>query len=89
MKFYVPCDRVARRFAWKDEEPFFEISSAQKFKYIEPGWNSLELSSSTLFFEIWSAKLDQFSGPVKTLRVSFPLCLGHVVNRTIPLPFCS
>ncbi|CAJ1376558.1 unnamed protein product, partial [Effrenium voratum] len=35
--FHIPCDGVARGFSWKDEEPFFEISSAQKFKYIEPG----------------------------------------------------
>ena len=24
-----------------------------------------------------------------TLRVFFPLCLGHVVNRTTRWPFCS
>ena len=37
LDFYIPCDGVARSFSWKDEEPFFEISSAQKFKSIQPG----------------------------------------------------
>ena len=37
LDFYIPCDGVARSFSWKDEEPFFEISSAQKFKSIKPG----------------------------------------------------
>ncbi|CAK9012727.1 unnamed protein product, partial [Durusdinium trenchii] len=36
LDFYIPCDGVARSFAFKDEEPFFEISSAQKFKSIQP-----------------------------------------------------
>ncbi|CAE7921964.1 unnamed protein product [Symbiodinium necroappetens] len=38
--FFIPCDGVARRFSWKDEEPFFEISSAQKLNYIMPGSSS-------------------------------------------------
>ena len=38
--FFISCDGVARRFFWKDEEPFFEISSAQKLNYIMPGWIS-------------------------------------------------
>ena len=45
LDFYIPCDGVARSFAFKDEEPFFEISSAQKFKSIQPGWISLEHSN--------------------------------------------
>ena len=35
--FYIPCDGVARSFAFKHEEPCFEISSAQKLKSINPG----------------------------------------------------
>ena len=35
--FYIPCDGVARSFAFKDKEPFFEISSVQKLKSINPG----------------------------------------------------
>ena len=32
----------------------------------------------------------RFSGEASvSLRVSFPLCLGHVVNRTTRWPFCS
>ena len=38
--FFIPCDGVASRFSWKDEEPFFEISSAQKLNYITPSWIS-------------------------------------------------
>ncbi|CAE7300082.1 unnamed protein product [Symbiodinium sp. CCMP2592] len=38
--FYIPCDGVARSFAFKDEEPVFEISSAQKLKSINPGTTS-------------------------------------------------
>ena len=45
LDFYIPCDGVARSFSFKDEEPFFEISSAQKFKSIQPGWISLEHSN--------------------------------------------
>ena len=37
LDLYIPCDGVARSFSWKDEEPFFEISSAQKLKSIKPG----------------------------------------------------
>ena len=40
--FYIPRDGVARSFSFKEEEPFFEISSAQKFKSIQPGGISLE-----------------------------------------------
>ena len=35
--FHIPCDGVARSFAFKHEEPCFEISSAQKLKSINPG----------------------------------------------------
>ncbi|CAK9086531.1 unnamed protein product [Durusdinium trenchii] len=45
LDFCIPCDGVARSFSFKDEEPFFEISSAQKFKSIQPGWISLEHSN--------------------------------------------
>ena len=45
LDFYIPCDRVARSFSFKDEEPFFEISSAQKFKSIQPGWISLDIQT--------------------------------------------
>ena len=69
--FHIPCDGVARGFSWKDEEPFFEISSAQKFKYIEPGWIFLNIQTQHCFLaskdvRTWSAKLDQFSGPVES-----------------------
>ena len=45
LDFYIPCDGVARSFSFKDEEPFFEISSAQKFKSIQPGWISLDIQT--------------------------------------------
>ena len=46
LDFYIPCDRVARTCSFKGKEPFFEISSAQKFKSIQPGWISLEHSNA-------------------------------------------
>ena len=40
LDFYIPCDGVARSLSFKEEESFFEISSAQKFQSIQPGWIS-------------------------------------------------
>ena len=57
LDFYIPCDGVARSFSFKEEEPFFEISSAQKLKSIQPGWISLEHSNifelTGLCFEVY------------------------------------
>ena len=37
LDFYIPCDRVARSFTILKKLPFFEVSSAQKLKFIAPG----------------------------------------------------
>ena len=53
--FFIPCDGVARRFSWKDEEPFFEISSAQKLNYIMPGWiSSVNMQIQELLYIVCS-----------------------------------
>ena len=52
--FFIPCDGVARGFSWKDE-PFFEISSAQKLNSIMPGWiSSVNMQIQELLYIVCS-----------------------------------
>ena len=53
--FFIPCDGVARGFSWKDEEPFFEISSAQTLNSIMPGWiSSVNMQIQELLYIVCS-----------------------------------
>ena len=58
--------------------------------FSNPGKKNCGRFGRALFF--WGFMFGFKLGAVQhalTLRVSFPLCLGHVVNRTTRWPFCS